>query len=315
MTRQYLRYCSVTIDGASSSMDVSELRCRFQLHPLPFLNPAIGQIKITNLGADKGRAIVKGEFKRIMIDAGYQDGHGVIFKGNIIQGIYGRESPTDTLTTIIAADGDHGHNFATVNTKHPPGSTPQDHFNTALDALGKYGITKGYIGVDLSTPAYPRSVSLWGMARDVLAQIAKSKDAMVFYDREQVTMIPRNGSRQEGAIVLNSQTGLIGMPTQTTDGVFARCLINPAIRRGSTVFIDQKDVQGGVAEVNFAGNNDIGKALLASIAADGLYTVIKYDAIGDTRGNEWYMDLAMWAKNSAPPPKSNLKAYNLGAAA
>jgi hypothetical protein len=312
MTRQYLRYCQVTVEGAGGSIDTSQLRTRFAIKPLPLLAPAIGQIKITNLSASKARAIVKSEFKKITIDAGYEDGHGVIFKGNIIQGIYGRENPTDTLTTIIAADGDHGHNWATVNTKHPPGSTPQDHFNTALQALGQFGITKGYIGIDLSTPKYPRAVTLWGMARDVLAHIAKMKDAMVFYDREQVTMIPRTGSRSDGAIVLNSTTGLIGMPTQTTDGIFARCLINPQIRRGSTVQIDQKDIQGGVAEINPVGDNSVGLSNLAAIAADGLYTVIKIEINGDTRGDEWYMDLAMWSKSAGAPPKTSLLPYNLG---
>ena len=30
---------------------------------------------------------------------------------------------------------------------------------------------------------------------------------------------------------------------------------------------------------------------LAPLAADGLYTVLKIDLYGDTRGNPWYMDL------------------------
>jgi hypothetical protein len=309
VTDQWLRYCQITIDDGGEPLNVSDLRCRFKLTPLPLLTPAIGEIKITNLSAARGRAIAKKEYKRITIDAGYQDGHGIIFKGNIIQGVYRRENPTDTLTTIIAADGDHGHNFATVSTKHAPGSTPQDHFNTAVQALGQFGITKGYIGIDLSTPKYPRAVSLWGMAADVLRTIAKSKDAMVFYDREQVTMIPRKGSRPDSAIILNSHTGLIGMPTQTTDGIFARCLINPMIRRGSTVKINQADIQGGIAEISAQSNNEIGLGMLADIASDGLYTVMKIDIEGDTRGNPWYMDLAMWGKNSAPPPKSSLLPY------
>ncbi len=65
---------------------------------------------------------------------------------------------------------------------------------------------------------------------------------MVFYDQQQVTMIPRQGSRPGGAVVLNSDSGLIGMPTQTTDGIFARCLINPSIKRGSQVQINESDI-------------------------------------------------------------------------
>ena len=34
------------------------------------------------------------------------------------------------------------------------------------------------------------------------------------------------------------------MPTVNTDGLFARCLINPSIKQFSQIYIDQKDVQG-----------------------------------------------------------------------
>jgi hypothetical protein len=253
-------------------------------------------------------------FKGLTIDAGYRDGHGIIFKGNIIQGLYGRESPTDTLTTVTAADGDHGHNFAVVSTKHEPGSTPQDHFNTALQALGQFGITKGISGSTFRHRNI-RAPSRSGAWRPMCCGKSRNrKMPWFFFDREQVTMIPRTGSHPDGAIVLNSETGLIGMPTQTTDGIFARCLINPAIRRGSTVQINQADIQGAVAEISPVGKNDIGLGYLASIAADGLYTVIKIDIVADTRGNEWYMDLAMWAKGTTPP-KTNLLPYNLGSEA
>ena len=305
MTTQFGRYCALTVEGSGGTMDLSQLRVRFNIHPLPTSAPSTGRILVTNLGAQKSRAIVEKEFTKVTLDVGYEDGHGVIFKGNIIQSMYGRESPTDTLLTIIAADGDHGNNYAVVSTTHPAGSTPQDHLNTAISSLGQFGITKGYIGVDLSKPTYPRAVTLYGMARDVLQNIARSKGAALFYDREEVTMIPKGGNRPGGAIVLNSTTGLIGMPTQVPDaGVYARCLINPQIRRGSLVSIDQKDIQRASAAVDETGQNTVSLAALdsfAAIAADGIYIVYKIDIDGDTRGNNWYMDLMMYARGHASP--------------
>jgi hypothetical protein len=309
---QFDRYISLTVDGAFGSLDLSELRCRFDLHPLPKLAPSIGKIQITNLGPTKSRAIAqKGSvYKTVTIDAGYQDNHGVIFKGNIIQAISGRESPTDTLVTLIAADSEHGHNNAVVSTTHPPGSTPQDHFNTAIAALNPFNVVKGFVGPDLSTPVFPRAVTLYGMARDVLNRIAISKDARVFYDRQEVTMIERGGSRGGSATVLNSTSGLIGMPTQTPDGIFARCLINPSIRPGSLVQIDQKDIQLSIAAINpTTGSNDLGLAQLdsyAGISADGVYIVVRVDVCGDTRGLPWYMDLWLYARGGAPSQAQTL---------
>ena len=88
-------------------------------------------------------------------------------------------------------DGDHAHNYATVNTSLPPGSTPQKHLDVAMQAMGKYGVTPGYIGVDLSQPVYPRAVALWGMARDVLANIGKNKNASVYYRDGRLNIVPK----------------------------------------------------------------------------------------------------------------------------
>jgi hypothetical protein len=196
---------------------------------------------------------------------------------------------------VYAADGDHGHNYATTNTVLPPWSTPQQHLNVAMQALGQFGITQGFIGVDLSTPTYSRAVTLVGMARDILSNIANFKQATVSSQQEQVTMVQNGQSMPGGAIVLNSNTGLIGIPTQTSQGILARCLINPSIRVHSQVMINQFDINGGAAAINVAGDNTIGQANLAHVAADGLYMVYKIDVDGETRGNPWYQDLALIA--------------------
>lgn len=305
---QYLRYASITADGA---VDFSNLRCRFQISQWTLQTPNVLKLTISNIEPGRAKRFVQKEYKHIQIDAGYQDGHGVIFQGNIVQAIYGRESPTDTIVTVYAADGDHAHNYATVNTTHPPGSTPQQHFDTALQAMNKYGVSKGYIGVDLSTPVFPRAVTLFGMARDVLANIAQSKQATVSYQNEKVTMVQNGQSAPGGAIKLNSTTGLIGMPTQTIQGIMARCLINPSIKVHSTVQIDQKDIQGIASPIILDGIQDP-SFFPAFIAEDGLYTVYRIDVDADTRGNPWYQDLTMLAQHQpagAPPTPASLIPY------
>lgn len=52
------------------------------------------------------------------------------------------------------------------------------------------------------------------------------------YENNQVHIVPDDKYIQE-AIVLNANTGLIGMPQQTMGaGVNVRCLINPNIKLG-----------------------------------------------------------------------------------
>ena len=97
-----------------------------------------------------------------------------------------------------------------------------------------------------------------------------------------------------GAIELNTNTGLIGMPTLTLGGVLARSLINPQIKVGGSIHIDQSLVQGLLPQVNEQGEAlpyETGTGDQVSVAADGMYTVRRIDYHGDTRGNPWYMDI------------------------
>ena len=109
-------------------------------------------------------------------------------------------------------------------------------------------------------------------------------------------MIEKSQSRP-GVIKLNSESGLIGMPSQTTRGICARCLINPAIKQHSLVYIDQKDIQGAIQAIDARTGLEDPRAPLAPTATDGLYQVMKIDVFGDTRGNPWYTDLETIAKN------------------
>ena len=300
---QYLRYCSVSCGGQTFTYDASTeeegLRIVFEFHPKSFQSPGVGIVTIKNPLPAHATPMIAKEFGDLTVDAGYVDGHGVLFHGDMKWGVYGRESPTDTQVILYASDGNLANNYATVSTTFPPGSTPQQHFDAALNAMNPMGVTKGYVGVDLSKPVYSRSVTLFGMARDVLATIARSKGAMLSYQQKKVVMVPRGGSLPGGPIALNSLTGLVGMPTQTTSGIMARCLINPNIKVHSQVKIDQKDIQGGLPPLISPQGYTYPQetSLLAPTAADGLYTVYKIDVFGDTRGSPWYMDLAMYATN------------------
>ena len=305
MSTNYPRYCTIKIQG-QAAIDVAKLRCRFDIKQHTRQTPNMATIRITNQLPATARSLVKNdsEFKTVTIDAGYEDNHGIVFSGQIVRAIYGRETPTDTLTTILCSDGFQAHNYAVVSKTHAAGSTPNDHVNTALAAMGQYGVTKGFFGpsVDLSTPSFPRAVSLFGMARQVLENIAKSKGANTSYQAGKVHMVTNKDSLPGGPIILNSKTGLVGMPTLEIGGIMARVLINPNIKVHGLVHIDQALIQGllpGLAPDGSAAPN-----LYPSTAADGIYRVFQIDLSGDTRGTPWYMDIACLPPGANPTSQS-----------
>jgi hypothetical protein len=215
-----------------------------------------------------------------------------------VQAIYGRDSPTDTLLTLIAADNDVAHNWAVVNTALAAGSTPMDQINVAVKAMQAIdaGFGIGYLDptLNLSQPQYPRGVTLYGRASTLFENIARSKQADASYQHGLLQIIGHKNSIPGSAFVLNTNTGLVGMPTQDINGILARSLINPNIKINSLVQIAQSLVQGAQFPIlaNTDGTLDQSTQLKTpNIAADGFYKVLGITYDGDTRGNPWYMDL------------------------
>lgn len=137
-------------------------------------------------------------------------------------------------------------------------------------------------------------------------------------------MIARDTAAHQ-AVVLNSNTGLVGMPQQTIGaGVNVRCLINSSIQLNGLIQLDQasvyrnplsnqdifsgrfveKDIDGNlvpITKIKDANGNLIDApptSQPASIATDGVYKVRYINYTGDTRGQAWYMDLACEARGA-----------------
>ncbi|MHX19820.1 hypothetical protein D9I10_25025, partial [Escherichia coli] len=170
---------------------------------------------------------------------------------------------------------------------------------------------------------FPRGRAIYSSSRNVMDNIAAQCKATWQLVDGQVQMVPEDKYIHE-AIVLNANTGLIGMPQQTMGGgVNVRCLINPNIRINGLIQLDQASVyrtqlnNEDLRAVKYDENGNIipspklqesdmnGNLVVngtvsqpASIATDGVYIVKAIDYTGDTRGQAWYMDLMCFARGA-----------------
>jgi hypothetical protein len=107
------------------------------------------------------------------------------------------------------------------------------------------------------------------------------------------------------AFELNSATGLIGSPEVTDAGIKGRCLLNPKIMIGSSIRINNADLNArngvpdndAITTVQAPGGGTLVQrsdleppTAYANTDADGFYRVIDIHHFGDTRANEWYTD-------------------------
>lgn len=286
--RQWMRRCQLILGGSGGGLDVSNLRIRFAVKQADIQTPAHADIRIYNLSAETANQI-QNEFDKVELKVGYKGTQlKTIFKGEIKQKRKGRENPVDTFSDILAVNSDKAYNYATVNKTLPAGSTYKDHVDEALKALKKFGVTEGYIA-DLGQHKHPRARVLFGMARDVLRTVAFATKTSWSIQNDVFQMVKNEDAAPGDTIVLNSRTGMVGLPVQTIDGIEVRCLLNPSIVPGRKVKIDESSIQQ--QRLNPAYGAEVANNMIPSLADDGVYKVLVVEHIGDTRGQPWYSEL------------------------
>jgi hypothetical protein len=113
----------------------------------------------------------------------------------------------------------------------------------------------------------------------------------------KINIAPFDGYLAGEAIVVNSRSGMVGWPEQTPEGIEVTMLLNPAIRVGNLVKINNRDINtsyhpGGTFQPIQGIPTFATLELLQPTAADdGYYVVVVVEHIGDTRGNDWYTKL------------------------
>lgn len=283
--RCWLRACSL-LAGADSGdgLDLSELRITFQTRKGDVETPNSAEINIYNLSGDTAGRIRR-EFTQVALSAGYEGNAGLIFRGNIRQVRTWRENGTDAVLSILAADGDRAYNFATVNTTLAAGSRPADRVRACQGAMAEKGAQAGYVP-DLDGQALPRGKVMYGMARQYMRDEARDTDTDWSIQDGKVQMVPRKGYLPGEAVLLTHETGLVGTPEQTQNGLTVRALLNPLLRIGGRIKLDNASVKRMQTPLKIAAGQGA-----ARLDDDGIYRIIKVEFKGDTRGNDWYADM------------------------
>ena len=320
MARNFLRVCSLSLTGASSRVITgggsTDLDIVFDIKATTLQAPNVASFRVFNPSQDTIAAFKNKEFKTVQFSAGYEDHSGSVYYGNIMQSRAGRENAVDGYLDIFCADAGNAYQQARVTKTLPAGYTPRDRLQVALDALAPFGVTLRTVNVDLLTPKYPRGAAIAGMARDVIRSVALSAGAVWSIQDGRFLDIIDHNKPTPGPTkwVLNSSSGMVGIPEQTENGVLVRSLLNPAWGVNDLVQVDQEAINTAERDNNYLyGGADIGErnfdlANTGVIAADGLYRILALSRHGQTRGPEWYDDLTLLAATGASPNQQQVDA-------
>lgn len=302
--RQYLRKASLIIGPDSGdAIDLSELRFAFSIRRGDTQTPNTADIRVYNL-SDQTALQVDKEFTRIVVQAGYDGNFGVIFDGTIKQIRRGRESPTDTYLDITAADGDSAYNFSTVAVSLAAGSKPDDHVNVILQGMTEHGVSRGYIQ-PVESNGLPRGKVIFGMAKDELRKVAINTNTNWSIQDGKLQMVGINAYMPGEAVEINAATGMIGQPEATQNGIRVKTLLNPNIKIGGVIKLNNRDIKQFRFSLREGPNGDAVSNQWAKQAIktndDGMYYVMIADHSGDTRGHDWYSDLICLSIDTSIP--------------
>lgn len=353
MPRNWNRHFELQlIDENGEGISLSDFKVTFSVERNDNRWPAMALVKIYNLAPETQNRIMRREYSKITLIAGYDgldsassdtvsasevgkvhyvtndtinspDGsnYGVIFSGDIAFTVEGKDNITDRYVRIQAFDGDKAFMEAQISTSLAAGYTLSDEYNLLMKHLEPFGIRKGVEPVFPGT-VYPRAASYHGLVNNYLSRLADDLRATWQFSFGKVDFIQQDVAKHR-AIVLNADTGLVGMPQQTIGGgVNVTCLINSFIQLHGLIQLDQASVYraqlsneqvlqaGGIAPEQEINGNLVTSGLAqrenpASVATDGVYIVRYLSYRGDTRGQDWYMDLACEARGNADVPSSS----------
>ncbi|MGC4125012.1 hypothetical protein [Enterobacter sp.] len=329
------------LDNSGKGINLGDFRVVFSIDWFNISSqPCDATFKIYNVSPETAHKIAGKEFSKIRVIAGYdglepvvsaadigketvvdpsQDGqrdgqnYGLIFSGDIRYSVEGKDNPVDSYVLIQAAESGMAFSSTITSTTLAAGWTYGDMDLALMKDFNANGVTDGR-KPPMPPTVFPRGRVMLGMTRHLMDNVASQcRATWMIVDGKRVMVA--DDEFMHDAIVLNSATGLIGMPKQTIgNGVNVRSLINPNIKVNGLIQLDQASIMrttlgasditmagGRITDQNINGNITLDgtTAQPASIATDGVYIVRGIMYTGDTRGDAWYMDMMCEARGAA----------------
>jgi hypothetical protein len=271
------RYRVIVANANGVALDVSNIRCTFNIQKTIMQQPPISEIVLYNLNADTENTIIE-EGSRVVIEAGYEgDQYGLIFDGDIVQPIRDKQDATTYRLTLRAIDGDRFINYGFVGFSLIKGQTARSQVG-ALASMAKYPTQLGTISQGLEGTQLTRGKVFFGQAKDYLSQIAKSQNATYYYENGKVNLIQATDYDANTIVDLSPSSGLLNVPSQSQYGVSFTAMLNPKIKINSLVHIDNSLIRAQSFEQGQPIRN---------LDQDGIYRVVSVTFVGDTRGTDW----------------------------
>lgn len=308
------KYRIIVYDSNGNGIDVSDLHVQFECSKSCLKEIPQGTIKIYNLNAiTEGRIVQNGV--SATIEAGYDDSFAMIYEGKILFATRYKESAVDYVTELNMVDGsgDRLESESNIGDTRRRGLTRREvlgaiaadnNFPTILD---EKNLDENYMN-----EKYIRGKVMFGSSYDNYYSIASSPKIITYIDDGKIITTSLNDYAQvsqDQILQLDYDSGLIDSINEITASeasvniITFKALLNPKIKLCSFVRIKNEYIrelgfsygEAGKTGVDFEEINPI----KGTKSAWGVYKVVKVMYVGDTRGNDWYIECQAVAQSGS----------------
>jgi hypothetical protein len=300
------KYRIIVSNSDGEAFDVSKLHVIFSVKRSMIEVASSGTVKIYNLEINTENKIIQ-EAKYVDIEAGYEGAnYGVIYSGEVIQVLRGKENATDSYVELILLSQAYEYMQEIVEFTYKRGQSQRQMIdylvarNLPIDST-EQNIADSRKGTKLElgtiSEAYDkvqltRGKAVFGKADAYLAQIAKGQSAQFYTSDGRVNIVKANELPTDEVIKLDYTSGLVGTPTQTDQGINFKCLLNPMIREQTLVHIDNSSIVERRLERG---------QLQWPLDTDGIYRAVNVTYDGDNRGPDWYCSVSAYTQVGSLP--------------
>lgn len=214
-----------------------------------------------------GKPLIYGRKNIVSVTAGDDvTGMALIFSGIMQEAWVDAQGAPDVAFLVTAYTGQLD-SLRPLPPSSFPGSADAATIVSGLATQMGYGFENSGVTVQLANPYFP------GTGRQQLETVARAGDFNFFVDdvTNVVAIWPRDGARDGAAILVSPDTGLVGYPAHTQDGINVTTVFNPNIVYGRALKVES-----------------------ALIPSSGIWKpyAVTHDLESETPGGKWFTQAA-----------------------
>lgn len=213
------RAYKLTLGNAKEAKEISKLRVSFKIDKTITSEPNYAEISIYNLNEESKKLLKEKVYDAIQLEAGYEGDLGLIFSGEIISFTTKKDS-CDLITILKCSDAQTLYNSKAYFALNE-GANEEDLLRTILD---KNKIETGSIKLN-SNKVFSKSKIVAGNIKDILDTVAKNNNSYWYFQEGKLNFSPKVDFKAGMGYELSQESGLIGSPEATEEGLEVTSLL------------------------------------------------------------------------------------------